>query len=558
MSRTDRINRINRVINRRTFIGGAAAATASLAWFRISNADAKLFGFPSLPSTPFTNGVASGDPTPEAVVIWTRLAPDPLDFHSMPDVDYPVSWEMATDLGFSDVVATGNAISTPDLGHSVKVDVTGLDPDSWYYYRFSAGGFDSIVGRTRTLPPAACTPDQLRFGFASCQSFPSGFYAPHDHLADEELDLVFFLGDFIYEGGGNGVGRAHVGPEIMTLDQYRNRYGQYRSDVQLQASQAAFPWVIIWDDHEVENNYAGIFDENGTDPATFLVRRANAYQAWWESQPVRLPPPVGPDLTIYRDMQWGELASFFALDTRQYRGNQPCAAGTISPPCPDQSDPNLQMLGTQQETWLHDGLRGSDTIWNVLANQMVMTSMPLFGSFNMDQWDGYLAARQRLFDVMGEPDVTNPVVITGDIHASGIAQLTADVDAPRVGTELVGTSISSTFPAALVDAAETVIGALEWVEFVDARHRGYVTVDLTPERLEATYRFVDDGSDPASAVFTGTTFTIESGATAGECVTETDDPPAAPPATNPAVLPARQPLAAEPASALTTTPDFTG
>lgn len=523
-------------MGRRTFLGGAAAALAAT---RIPVAVARLQPVPGLDSDPFTLGIASGDPTSDSVVIWTRLSVDPVDVAATPAADVPVTWEVASDEGFSDIVSSGTATAEAAHGHSVHVDVTGLDPDSWYWYRFAAAGYDSAAGRTRTVPTGTCTEVPCRFAFASCQNWTDGYYPAHTHLAEEQLDLVFWLGDYIYEGGvGDGV-RPHNSAEPQTLDEYRNRYGLYKSDPALQASHAAFPWVVVWDDHEVENDYAGDRDQNGSDPSTFLVRRAAAYKAWWEHQPVRMAPPTGPDLQIYRSFAWGDLAAFFALDGRQYRSDQACG-GSLGD-CPDRTAPGRTMLGSTQESWLTEGLTSSSAVWNVLANQTVMTAMPLGGMYNLDQWDGYAAARERLLEVLGRPEVGNPLVITGDIHASGIADLTAGPDARAVGTELVTTSISSGFEDALADLAEMIIGALEWVHFVDSRHRGYVTVELTRERAEATYRFVESALVPSSPVFVGTTYTVEaSEAGLAECR----------PTPEPEPTPTAQPAA--------TTPSFTG
>jgi alkaline phosphatase D len=496
-------------IGRRGFLTGAAAGAvlwrAGVGW---TPAGA---GIPAI-GDPFTLGVASGDPLPDRVILWTRLAPDPLGGGGMPDADIEVDWEIATDQGFSNVVASGTEVAIPELGHSVHADPTGLTPDTWYWYRFRAVGYDSPVGHTRTAPAQGCTAESLRFGFASCQNFTGGYYPAHRHLADEGCDLVFFLGDYIYEGGtgGNAV-RPHNSGEIFTLDEYRNRYALYKGDPNLQLSHAACPWVVTWDDHEVDNNYAGSQPEDAQPIEAFLARRAVAYQAWWEHQPVRLPAPTGPDLRIYRSFEWGGLASLFVLDGRQYRSDQACGDG-LSEPCPEWFDLERTMLGAEQEAWLANGLRGSGSTWNVLANQTVFTSMPVLGNFNMDQWDGYPASQQRLHDVLGEPGVLNPVVITGDIHASGIGELLADYadeSSAVIGTELVGTSISSTFDPALIDVAEAVIGGLPWVKYVDARHRGYVVVDLDDTHMRATYRIVESALDESSPVSTGTVYEVE-------------------------------------------------
>ncbi|MCX7620761.1 MAG: alkaline phosphatase D family protein [Acidimicrobiales bacterium] len=491
-------------MSRRGFIGGAAAGAAALIL------QPHLAGaVPAAP--PFTLGVASGDPLPTSVVIWTRLAPDPLNGGGMGPGDEPVGWEVASDSGFASVVASGTAIASAEHAHSVHVDVAGLEPDNEYWYRFSAGPYTSPVGRTRTAPASASAVTSMRFGFGSCQSWTSGYYTAHEHLAAEPLDVFFWLGDYIYEGGGSGV-RAHNSAEVYTLEAYRSRYALYKSDPNLQAAHAAFPWVVVWDDHEVDNNYAGATDQDGTDPATFLMRRAAAYKAWWEHQPVRMPPPTGPDLRIYRELQWGTLASFFALDTRQYRSDQACGVEDLSAPCPEQFDPSRSILGADQEQWLIDGLKRSATQWNVIAQQVVFTAMPLAGGYNQDQWDGYPVTRQRIVETMAQSSVRNPLVVTGDIHAAGVGEVHLvgeDPSSPYVATELVGTSISSNFDPALADIAEAIIGAIPWVKYVNVRQRGYTTVELTRERMTAQFRTVSTVEQPQADIETDFVWTVE-------------------------------------------------
>jgi alkaline phosphatase D len=508
---------------RRSFLVGAAATAAlvRMGWsFRPAGAGLQ-------PGNPFTLGVASGDPLPDRVMLWTRLAIDPIDVNATPSDSVDVNWTVYADDSLGDVVASGTAQAEASFAHSVHVDVTGLEPDTWYWYQFDTDGYESLVGRTRTAPAAGCSVDQVRFGFASCQNWTAGFYPAHHHLAAEEIDLVFFLGDYIYEGGGTGPVRAHNSDEVMTLEAYRNRYGLYKSDPNLQESHARCPWFVIWDDHEVENNYAGEFPENASPSPEFLLRRAAAYRAWWEHMPVRLPVPEGPDLTIYRSFEWGGLASMFLVDGRQYRNNQACGVEDLSAPCPEWEDPTRSMLGSEQEAWLLGALRSTSSTWNVIANQTVFSSLPLVGNWNMDQWDGYPGSRQRILDVFAE-GVPNPVVITGDIHSAGVADITQDWDDPTkpvLGTELVGTSISSSFPAELVDVAEDLIAGLPWVRYVNARQRGYSVVDLNGDRMEATYRVVDDVTDPDSGVSTAFVYTVDATATGAACLPGTIDEP---------------------------------
>jgi alkaline phosphatase D len=511
-------------VGRRGFLVGAAAGAVLLrtgVGWRTAGAG------PITIDDPFTLGVASGDPLPDRVVLWTRLAPDPLGGGGMPGTEVEVAWEVATDEGFGDVVAAGTELAVPELGHSVHADPTGLEPDSWYWYRFSAAGHDSPAGRARTAPASGCTADSLRFAFASCQNYTSGYYTAHGHLAEEGCDLVFFLGDYIYEGGtGGSAVRSHNSGEIFSLDEYRNRYALYKSDPNLQAAHASCPWIVTWDDHEVDNNYAGAVPEDDQTTAAFLARRALAYQAWWEHQPVRMAPPTGPDLRIHRSFEWGGLASLFVLDGRQYRSNQTCNDG-LQERCAEWFEPGRSMLGAEQEGWLAQGLRSSGSTWNVLANQVVLTHMPVFDSLNMDQWDGYPDSQRWLHGLLGEPGVNNPVVVTGDIHASGIAELRADYAdeaSAVVGTELVGTSISSSFDPALIDIGEQIIGGLPWVSYVDARHRGYTVVDLDDARMRATYRIVETALEETSGVSNGTVHEVEA-VGAGECSPRTVDAP---------------------------------
>lgn len=507
--------------SRRRFLAGAGALLAAPL---LTGAGWRTLGRGPRPSAAphgsglFTLGVASGDPVHNGVVLWTRLAPDPLAGGGMPPADVPVRWEVATDDAFRHVVRRGTATASPEHAHSVHVDVVGLRPDAWYHYRFIAEGEESPVGRARTAPPPG-RGDRLRFLFASCQNWEQGFWPAWGHAATEDADLVVHLGDYIYEGGRSSTAlRPHDGPEVTTLEAYRNRYALYKGDPALQAAHAACPFVVTWDDHETENNYAGLVPENPAEAAEFATRRAAAYKAWWEHQPVRMPAPTGPDLRIHRTVDWGRLVRFHVLDGRQYRSDQPCGQDSdLGPSCAERTAPDRTMLGAEQEAWLGDSLRRSHARWDVLANQVIMTSMPLAGAlYNLDQWDGYAAARTRLFDQLRAARVENPVVITGDIHAGGVADLVDELpdgtpSTEAVGTELVGTSISSRFPEDLAPVAEQLIGDLAHVRWVDVRHRGYTRCDVDRDHLVAAYRQVASVESPESPISTGATFTITSG-----------------------------------------------
>ena len=283
---------------------------------------------PRFSSYPFSLGIASGDPNSNSVVLWTRLAPKPLDPDGgMPPEPIAVKWQVAEDEAMGKVVASGTEIATPQLGHSVHVEVNKLKPDRWYWYRFTAGNEESAIARTRTLPEADSKPDRLTFAFASCQSLEQGYYTAYERMAQDQLDLVFHLGDYIYEykSGNQGQVRLHHGKEIESLAEYRVRYAQYKSDQLLQNMHLRCPWFVTWDDHEFDNNYANDISElKGTVPADFLIRRANAYQAFYENMPLRRTSvPTGPNLQLYRKTSFGQLAEFMVLDGRQYRSNQP-------------------------------------------------------------------------------------------------------------------------------------------------------------------------------------------------------------------------------------------
>jgi alkaline phosphatase D len=473
-----------------------------------------------LPPELFILGVASGDPLPDSVVLWTRLVADPLaDGGGLPAEPVPVRWEVAADESFADVVAQGGAVAEPALAHSVHVDPGGLDPDTWYWYRFTVGDRVSPPGRTRTAPAADARPDRLRFAFASCQDRQDGYWGAHEHLAAEDVDLVVFLGDYVYEGGPiDDAVRTAETPEPVDLAGYRRRYGEYKRDPLLQASHVRAPWVCTWDDHEVVDNYAG--DSGAVPEGTsggFAERRAAAYQAYYEHMPVRVDPPDGDELTLHRQVAWGTLVQFLVLDTRQHRSDQACdRSSDLGPACDEVDADGRTMLGEVQEAWLVEALDASEATWNVLAQQVVLSkiTVPLgpVELTNLDQWDGYGAARRRLVDQLR--GAGNPVVITGDIHASGVAVVTDDPDdatTPAVATELVGTSISSTFPEELVAVVEQAGAQSPAVRYVEASRRGYVVCEVTADELRAEFRYVSTTQEPAATAETGATWLVRSG-----------------------------------------------
>jgi alkaline phosphatase D len=464
---------------------------------------------------PFTLGVASGDPTSTSVIIWTRLAPDPSNGGGITEDEVSVRWEVATDLDFTDIVGSGDVVATSRHGHSVHVDVSPPN-SSAHYYRFRVGDFTSPIGTTRLAPHDTST-DPVRIATASCQNYTAGYYTAYDDMVKQSPDLVVFLGDYIYEGGigtlGDETVRLHDSDEVTDLVAYRNRYALYKSDPLLQAAHATCPWVVTWDDHEVENNYAGLAPQDPADAEGYDARRAAAYQAWWEHMPVRLDPPMDENLSIHRRVTWGGLINMLVLDGRQYRDDQACgdAVLQVTPACDEAMLPERSMLGAEQESWVADNIE-SAAIWSVLANQTVMTDIRLGAAvLNYDQWDGYAPARDRLLE--STANIDNLVVLTGDIHLAGVGQLTTTADPTTSrGVEFVTTSISS---SGNIDAStEALLVALPNIIDAEVAHRGYTlhTVDATT--WTADYRIVDNALVEGSAVTTWKTFSVTAGSAA--------------------------------------------
>ena len=415
----------------------------------------------ALPSGLFTLGVASGDPSPDGFVLWTRLAPKPFEPGSgMPMKAVPVTWQVAEDDRFARIVQSGEAMARPELGHSVHVEVGGLRSSRRYWYRFVAGGQSSPVGTVRSAPAAGAMPDVLRIGVAGCQHYEGGLFTAYHHLANEpELDAIFHYGDYIYEHAAKRgcpkeskqsvCGREHIGDEVYSLDDYRRRYALYKLDADLQAAHAAAAFLPSWDDHEIENNWAGDISEDGVPVEAFRLRRFAAMQAWYENMPVRRAQfPSEGRIRMFRRLDYGDLLRIHILDTRQYRTDQRCGNATRKP-CRTDGGPTT-MLGADQEAWLGQGLDKSAR-WNLLAQQVMV--MPFQypasrndGAVNQDSWSGYPDARQRLVNSIHRRDLTNVVVATGDVHKhhAGIVPLReGDLDGPAAATEYVCTSISS-------------------------------------------------------------------------------------------------------------------
>jgi alkaline phosphatase D len=514
-------------ISRRLMLAyGGALAALPLVGTRAAAADRKV----SFPSDPFTLGVASGDPDAGSVVIWTKLAPRPLDADGgMPPEPVAVAWEVADDEGMKSVVARGTAVATVPLGHSVHVEVPGLAPDRWYFYRFRAGDALSPVGRTRTLPAADALPDRLRFSVVSCQHYEQGLYTAYEQMARDNLDLVFHLGDYIYENPHRAnpkLVRKHTGPKsarLKSLADYRERHALYRSDPLLQRMHAACPWFVTWDDHEVDNNYANDIAEERknqppVDPAAFLIQRAAAYQAYYEMMPLRRRSlPRGPDMLLYRSASFGRLADFFVLDTRQYRTDQPNGDG-LHPLNADALRPTNSLLGQTQRRWLDAALIASASTWNVLAQQVMMGMVELETvtgkGFDMDQWPGAAHERIALMRFIADRRIPNPVVLTGDIHSNWVNDLRVDdrqPETPVVATEFVATSISSdgTGPK-VVAGLDKLLAANPVVRFHN-RERGYIRCAVSPKLWTSDYVVCEDVLQPGGPVLTRASFVVEAG-----------------------------------------------
>ena len=483
---------------------------------------------------PFSLGVASGDPWPDGFVIWTRLAPEPLAEHGgMPMVAVPVRWEVSEDARFARIVRSGEAVARPELAHSVHVEVDGLRPHRPYWYRFHVEGAEaSTAGTARTAPAGGDMVDRLRLAVAGCQAYPHGWYEAWGHLSEEaDLDAVFHYGDYIYETAGHPgaahlqvrdaaggiVDRSHFGDEIYSLDDYRRRYAQYKGDRHLQAAHAAAAFVMSFDDHEVDNNWAGRFDQDGAPPEVFALRRFAAMQAWYEHMPVRraqLPGPRG--IVMHRRLDFGALLRMHILDTRSYRGDQPCTepGETIC----RTGDPNAPLLGAGQDAWLDKGLRNK-AAWNLIAQQVFV--MPLYETAGdglrklragPDSWSGYPGARKRLVRSIARHDLTNVIIATGDAHIHAVGTVPArddEPDGPAVATEFLSTSITSggDGSAEPLERHKALLAASPNVALLNDQ-RGYQTYDITPREWRTDVKVMDRVQTPGGSLGTLARFVV--------------------------------------------------
>lgn len=542
--------------SRRTFVFGAAATVAGLGVRRGGTwRQGMSLASPAFSDHPFSLGVASGEPLPDGVVIWTRLAPLPFEpFGGMPLEPVEVGWMVAEDESFATVVRQGTAVASPDWAHSVHVEVAGLRPDRWYWYRFVAGEEVSPVGRTRTASAVGSPLAGFRFAFASCQRWDHGLYTAYRDMARQDIELVVHLGDYIYESRIDHDVSLRPGDfpriafsEPRDLEGYRYRYALSKLDPDLQEAHRIAPWLVTWDDHEVYNNVFGAMDREDAAAETLIARRAAAYQAYYEHQPLRRESiPAGPDLQLYRRRRFGNLVEFTMLDTRQYRDYQglPCGDRDRTENggfCPVSLDPDRTMLGATQKRWLLDGFNATSARWNVLGQQVPMSRIDTdsspevesFGGDDRDTWDGYAVERDELVAAMATAArgrSFNPVVITGDTHASYVWDLKSDWEDETarsiVGTEFVGTSISSGGDAPIAEdggfTTECSNRNGNPHNHLFDNHRGYVLCELSPDQWRADFRILPTVTDEAATVSTLTSFVVEHGRPgaqlAGTCV----------------------------------------
>lgn len=527
--------------------GLATATAASLAASSASAADPNAsasLGLVEPPEgqLPFVHGVASGDPIPDSVILWTRVTPTE---EALPGSGVgpavTVEWEVARDEGMRDVVKRGHAHATADHDHTVHVDPHGLEPDTVYFYRFLVDGASSPIGRTKTAPAANASPDKLTFGVASCANWESGFFSAYRDIAQRarggQLDYMVFLGDYIYEyrsGAYSGFGPVrlhHPAHEITTLADYRTRYGRYRTDPDLQEAHAALPWVVVWDDHEIANdNWAGGAENHS--PATegsWAARQSAAMRAYFEWMPVRATAPSEAG-HLYRSLTFGDLVELTMMDLRTYRDEQvswnPVAF----------AQEGRSMLGSEQYAWLLGKIETSQATWKVLGNSVMFAPLNLISlqensmtaqvaaaltdnitsiPINGDQWDGYSAERRALIDALP----THTLFLTGDIHTEwahaittgsrvvGAEMVCASVSAPNINEALnlrQGNTVSQT-------AQQLLRAANPHCHHVDLDSHGYSFVTITREEAQMHWLRVEDLLKPGSPVHEAVSMTFKPG-----------------------------------------------
>lgn len=509
-------------LNRRALIGGLVAAPVVLQFGRAHAGGAYLFPL----------GVASGDPWPDGFVIWTRLAADPIAPDGFGGLSAPIDllWEVSADERFTRIAAGGRITADASSAHAVHVEVQGLRPGRPYWYRFTAAGQQSPVGMARTAPAPDAAVDRMRLAVASCSNWEVGYFSAYGHMADEAPDLTLFLGDYIYEYSRAGERAAsnvrHYGfEEATTLAGYRNRYALHRTDADLQRLHAAAACLVTWDDHEVLNNYSGVWPDKDGGTIDFRPRRAAGYQAFYEAMPIRRTRVDAVlQMPIYKRVRYGQLAEFYMLDGRQYRSRGACAVeggakGQIvaDSRCTDRLDPSRTFLGFDQESWLYDGLARTDARWNILGQNLVMAGLRFENRgdetrYWTDTWDGFPAARDRMTRALHTLKPNNPVVLAGDYHSfwtNDVLLDSQDESSPKVATEFVGTSITSGGPP--YEGLMSAMPANPHIKFFDGRVRGYISMDVTPELMTTRYQQISDVRDPRASLSTLNTWVVENG-----------------------------------------------
>ncbi|MFC4060369.1 alkaline phosphatase D family protein [Planomonospora corallina] len=516
-------------LSRRSFLvtglAGAAAGLPSAARAAPGPGGGASPASRELRSDPFTLGVACGDPDSGGFVIWTRLAPRPLaedGAGGMPARPFAVRWQVYADEAGRRPVRQGVAIARPERGHSVHVEVDGLASGRDYWYRFRAGRYVSPTGRARTAPHPLSYGSGLVLAFASCAQYEHGHFTAYRRLAEDHPGLVLHLGDYLYEYGRDvytapgGNVRHHEGPETETLADYRRRHAQYKTDPDLQAAHAAAPWLVVWDDHELDNNWAGEVPEKPETPQPgFPARREAAFRAYYENMPLRRGSvPRGAGMRLYRRIRWGRLAVLHLLDTRQYRSDQGCGDGYRD--CPEAAVPSRSITGAEQERWLLEGLRRSRARWDLLGQQVFFAQRDSDAGpakvTNQDTWDGYPASRRRITQGWVDAGVRNPVVLTGDVHAHWAGDLKLDYDDPAsrtVGSELVTSSITSGGDGRDSDpAAHPFLAVNPHLRFHNDQ-RGYVVTRIERERLTADFKVLPQVSRAGAEAYTRARFVVE-------------------------------------------------
>ena len=516
--------------SRRDLLKLAVAAVAPLS-YALSPAQA------TLKHNPFSIGVASGSPNHHSVVLWTRLMAEPGSSKTQfADTDVSVTWEVADDEGFKVNRRAGQVVALAALAHSVHLELDGLQSDRWYFYRFQIGDAKSTTGRTRTLPHPEAMVQKLRVAYASCQRWEHGYFSAYDHMCQENLDMVLFLGDYIYEyaGAANPV-RLPKGGWVSSLDDYRERYALHKSEKGLQAMHAQCPWLVTWDDHEVSNDYAGLErGQSGNISFNFAAQRARAYQAFYEHMPLRASALIksieglaqGAELRIYGQVPYGKLANIYLLDDRQYRDKQVCnksdghGSGFINPDqCEDWFNPKRSLLGLEQTKWLDQAFANAQKDarpWNVVAQQTIFgrRDFRIGAGYTLwnDGWDGYSAARQQMTQSMQNKALKNPVLIGGDVHENWVGHVMADAykdDSAKLGVEFCGAGITarsagnSKLPARLAENPHFI--------FADSERKGYGVVEFTAKQIQTELRVVDDVRQPQTKIETLAKFEVEAG-----------------------------------------------